>query len=222
MSKSACVASPKEPMSMSPRPLADPLNAAPPIERIGRNGLPIKPEAAEAAASSTRQAVWWVVAVIGMIFFLWPSNNEASTAKMAALQTAPEGSTPCAGKARCLVAVVAPWCGACRRSKGFIQQLQEQVGSDPASGMRIVVSGDQPDALRRYASEFGDGAALIDDEQGSFARSVGVSAFPTFVVLDENGSVVAKTVGAPSRANDAETTAWLASSLQWSEAAGRR
>jgi hypothetical protein len=88
--------------------------------------------------------------------------------------------------------------------------------------MRIVVSGDQPDALRRYASEFGDGAALIDDEQGSFARSVGVSAFPTFVVLDENGSVVAKTVGAPSRANDAETTAWLASSLQWSEAAGRR
>jgi hypothetical protein len=209
-------------MSMSPRPFPDP-HDAPPVERIGRNGLPIKPEpVAATAASSSKQAVWWVVAVIGMLVFLWPSKDEASTAHMAALQTAEEGNNPCAGKARCLVAVVAPWCGACRRSKGFIQQLQAQVGSDPGSGMRIVVSGDQPDALRRYASEFDDGTALIDDEQGGFARSVGVSAFPTFVVLDERGTVAAKTVGAPSQADDVETTAWLRRSLQWSEAAGRR
>lgn len=212
----------KEPMSTSPVPSTNEPRTAPSPERIGRNGLPLKPEAVVATATSSTPWVWWVVAVVGMIAFLWPSTEKVSNANLGVLHAVRDGSTPCVGKTRCLVAVVAPWCGACRRSKGFIQHLKQRIDRDPTSSMQIVVSGDQPAALRAYADEYAAEAALVDDEQGTFARSVDISAFPTFVVLNEHGAVVSRTSGAPMHADDAETTAWLTSALQWSETADRR
>jgi len=99
---------------------------------------------------------------------------------------------PCAGRARCLVVYLAPWCGACKLSLPLVQNLRSEL--EPRGvGFRIVVGGAQPAQLRAMAAQLGGRVQL--DERGDFARAAGVRSFPSWWLVDERNRVRGKFQG---------------------------
>lgn len=93
--------------------------------------------------------------------------------------------------AKCLTVYVAPWCGVCRASTGFIKAFvaaMERAGV-PA---RVVVGRGDPGQVAEYARDFGPGALL--DAEGKVPLTGGV---PQFIVTAQDGRVLKRQPGVP-------------------------
>lgn len=92
---------------------------------------------------------------------------------------------------KCLTVYVAPWCGVCRASTGFINAF---VGAMERSGVpsRVVVGRGNVDEVADYAKAFGPRALL--DAGGKLPLTGGV---PQFIVTSRDGRVLKRQPGVP-------------------------
>jgi len=88
----------------------------------------------------------------------------------------------------------ASWCGPCRESLPQLKVLQQVFRSDQLQV--ISVDEDKNEATgRSFASEHGMNWEVQFDSSGATARQHGVSAYPTFILVDGSGREVRRFVG---------------------------
>jgi cytochrome c biogenesis protein CcmG/thiol:disulfide interchange protein DsbE len=113
------------------------------------------------------------------------------------LQTAGPGSaaekpvrlSDLAGKA-VILDFWASWCLPCREQAPIVDQVTRSLGGRGLVALGIV-SGDDPEAARRYLVEHPVVYPSVVDDQDEAARTFGVRGLPTLVALDRAGRVVA-------------------------------
>ena len=99
-----------------------------------------------------------------------------------------------------LVFVVAHWCPHCQKEVPVIVDWLRDGGRPAGVELRAIstaVSEDRPNypPSTWLAEEGWTVPTIADDEEGSAARALGVSAYPFFVALDREGKVVARASG---------------------------
>lgn len=90
----------------------------------------------------------------------------------------------------------ATWCGPCRVEMPSIQKLYE--GMDPEKVQFVILSLDRDDALTKI-EEFVDKNNYtfpVYQPKGSLPVQLQVPSIPTTLIIDPNGNIVTKTVGA--------------------------
>lgn len=104
-----------------------------------------------------------------------------------------------------LVAAVASWCGACKRSNVHLEALFD-MGKEAPIDVVVVSVDESMDSLQRAARSWPIRHRILTDHDGSFSRAFRVEALPTYTLLDENGRVIYVHVG-PAGASTIRT--WL-------------
>lgn len=96
---------------------------------------------------------------------------------------------------RYIVNFWAPWCVPCRAEHAV---LRDVYGRWHGQGLEMVgvVFSDEPDAARAFRNEMGGDWPLVGDPAGRSARAYGVSGIPATFVVDADGVVLAKMIGA--------------------------
>lgn len=111
-----------------------------------------------------------------------------------------ETPDPCSGKARCIVAYFAPWCGVCHASIPLVKKLREKVDRSPEVGLKIIIGDADNSQVVEMAAQVG-GLTLADPD-GEFNRAMRVSAMPTWWVVDSNRKVLERFSGGITSADD--------------------
>ncbi|MFA5141160.1 MAG: redoxin family protein [Elusimicrobiota bacterium] len=93
--------------------------------------------------------------------------------------------------AKCLTVIVAPWCGICRSSTGFLGAFAAYLKGRGVES-RVVVSQGSASDVASYAKEFGPDTLM--DPGGSVPAPGGV---PNFVVTDGTGKALRRMPGVP-------------------------
>ena len=84
----------------------------------------------------------------------------------------------------------ASWCAPCREQLPIVDRVAQSLG--PRGLVAVgVVSGDEPDAARRFLAEHPVRYPSVVDDQREAARAFRVHQLPTLVALDRAGRVVA-------------------------------
>ncbi|MBI3201471.1 MAG: TlpA family protein disulfide reductase [Myxococcales bacterium] len=97
-----------------------------------------------------------------------------------------------------LIEVVASWCGVCRRAAPTLAAAARAPRKREVRFLAVSVD-DDPNAARALARDWQIPYDVAHDD-GSFARSYGISLLPTLVLIDETGRVRHVATGAPSPA----------------------
>lgn len=84
----------------------------------------------------------------------------------------------------------ASWCGPCRQSFPWMNQMQDKYGAKGLRVLAVNLDARREDA-QRFLAEHPARFALGFDPQGALARRVGVKAMPSSLLLDASGRVVA-------------------------------
>jgi thiol-disulfide isomerase/thioredoxin len=84
----------------------------------------------------------------------------------------------------------ASWCAPCREQGPIIDRVTQALGGRGLVALGIL-SGDEPEAARRFLASHPVGYPSVVDDQRDAARAFGVQALPTLVILDRAGRVVA-------------------------------
>lgn len=99
-----------------------------------------------------------------------------------------------------VILFVAHWCPHCQREVPLLaEHLAEQPMPDDvelltvSTGVEVGAENYPPEEW--LASEDWTAPVIADDEDGTIARTFGLSAFPYFVVVDAEGTVVARATG---------------------------
>ena len=95
-----------------------------------------------------------------------------------------------------LVNVWATWCGPCRFEIPELQKLHDQYG---ARGFKVVgISVDEGDAaeVKQFAQAQKMSYPVVVDPEGKIANLLQTTVLPTSVLLDRNGKIVWRQVGA--------------------------
>ncbi len=124
-------------------------------------------------------------------FFLWPKikSNFLPSGKLPPSFT--KMDSPCLGKKMCSVIYVAPWCPACKDVAPILTDLLKNAQEfNRDVGIMVVVGEGQAHENQQLADSFGRGS-LIDHDR-SILKSLDVSYYPTFVVVDASFKIVKK------------------------------
>lgn len=89
----------------------------------------------------------------------------------------------------------ATWCVPCRREAPVLEAFARRWDGN---GVRVVgiLYGDTPGAARSFRDEFDLTYPLVDDPTAATAVAYGVTGVPETFVIDTNGVVVARVIGA--------------------------
>ena len=98
----------------------------------------------------------------------------------------------------------AHWCPHCQRELPIVEEwLDEGLLPDGVDFLAVstaVESGADNFPPSAWFADVGyDAAVLVDDDQGTVANAFGLSAFPFWVVTDDDGAVVARITGGVDR-----------------------
>lgn len=99
----------------------------------------------------------------------------------------------CGGTNGCLIVYVAPWCGPCRESLPHDRALADLVKSRGIE-TTFVVGMDTMSRCQEMARAIGRESLV--DEKGTWARKMGISGVPHFLVTDTDGRVKKRQAGA--------------------------
>jgi thiol-disulfide isomerase/thioredoxin len=91
----------------------------------------------------------------------------------------------------------ASWCGPCRESVPDLKALQRTYGRDQLEVISVNEDKDE-NAGRSFAADNGMNWNVQFDPRGETAREHGVSAFPTFILINAEGHEVQRFVGEDS------------------------
>ena len=82
----------------------------------------------------------------------------------------------------------ASWCGPCRKSFPFLNQLQQKHRADGLVVLAVNEDEERSDAeafLKQYPANF----AVLFDQQGQLASQYQIPGMPTTVVIDRHGKI---------------------------------
>ncbi|GLR12032.1 hypothetical protein GCM10007907_08220 [Chitinimonas prasina] len=106
----------------------------------------------------------------------------------------------------------ASWCGPCRQSFPWMNQLQQRHAKDGLVVLAVNLDTEAKDAaafLARYPASF----SVLYDATGASAKAWGVKAMPSSYLIDRQGAIRSRHIGfRPSSA--AELDAQIAALLQ--------
>jgi hypothetical protein len=125
--------------------------------------------------------------------YAWNGGYLSGTVDQTVLRS--PGPDECAGKERCLVVYLAPWCPQCRKSGPLVNEFRMRAFRSRSTGFKVVLGQDEPGKLVKYASKVG-GAVHYDDD-GYFYDDIGASGVPAWISLDAEGHVLEKVYGRP-------------------------
>ena len=92
----------------------------------------------------------------------------------------------------------ATWCGPCRESIADLRELRKKYSSDQM--MLISISADEDESKwRDFIAKQKMEWAQYWDRDGDVRQSFGVHAFPTYIVINEQGVITQQIVGEDSR-----------------------
>lgn len=98
----------------------------------------------------------------------------------------------CLGKKKCGVIYMAPWCPACNSMIPQLKVLLDRSQNHQDFGIQVIVgNGKSMIDNQMKAQEIGE-KVITDDENGTFAKNLNVTYFPTLFVLDQSAKVIAK------------------------------
>ena len=89
----------------------------------------------------------------------------------------------------------ATWCVPCRKENAALDNFYRRWESRDVELVGILY-GDDPDAARDFRAELGGTWPLVDDPDGEAALAYGITGVPETFIIDANGIVVAKLLGA--------------------------
>jgi DsbE subfamily thiol:disulfide oxidoreductase len=89
----------------------------------------------------------------------------------------------------------ATWCGPCRREQPALSEVEAGQGSDGAVFIGVNFRDDAA-AARAYLEEFGVPYESLQDPSGSVAYRFGVPYLPATIVVDGDGDLRFRVVGA--------------------------
>lgn len=87
---------------------------------------------------------------------------------------------------------MAPWCPACNSMIPQLKVLLDRSQNHQDFGIQVIVgNGKSMIDNQMKAQEIGE-KVITDDENGTFAKNLNVTYFPTLFVLDQSAKVIAK------------------------------
>ena len=90
----------------------------------------------------------------------------------------------------------ATWCAPCRKEMPMLSDLQAQLGSDEFEVITIATGRNPPQAMKAFFDEIGvDNLPLHRDPRSAMAREMGVLGLPITMILDRDGTELARLVG---------------------------
>ena len=103
---------------------------------------------------------------------------------------------PCAGKRRCLVAMLAPWCPACHASIPFMRSVRALAARSRDLGVQVVIGSGDFGQLDEMGRDVGGPVYLdVDGELEAGMRGMGM---PRWSVIDADRKVVNYGAGLPN------------------------
>ncbi len=98
----------------------------------------------------------------------------------------------------------ASWCGPCRYEMPFLQRIHEE---QAANGLVVlgVNLGESPDEVREFMGEFGLTFPTLLDSRQDVALTYNVRGIPTTLLIDEDGVIRDRKVGAFATMKELET-----------------
>lgn len=142
----------------------------------------------EAAQSRRRNRIGLIagVAVAAIAITIWALLP--TRLNTAALQ--PFGDAPCAQSDFCLVAYVAGWSPASRRSVGTLRRMVED---DPSVGIGVVIAADDDETIDAMIDALPVGGWV--DVDNIVPDQLDISTVPTWVLIDRGGKVIRRVDG---------------------------
>lgn len=140
-----------------------------------------------------------LAAVAGAGWFLLRKPQRVASAALPRLtaEGAPTGESGsaerCTGEKGCLIVYVAPWCGPCKQSLPHDRALADLVKTRGIE-TTFVVGMDSLPKCQEMARAIG--REVLVDEKGTWARKMGISGVPHFLVTNTNGKVLKRQAGA--------------------------
>lgn len=88
----------------------------------------------------------------------------------------------------------ASWCGPCRQSFPFMNELQARYGDKDLVIIAVTVDGNVSDA-KRFLAQHPANFIIAYDAQGATARALNVRVMPTTFLIDRHGEIVSTHIG---------------------------
>jgi peroxiredoxin len=95
-----------------------------------------------------------------------------------------------------LLNVWATWCGPCEAEMPSMQRLHERLGSEGLAIVAVSVDVGARAAVRRWIEERELTFSILQDPAGTIERTYQTIAVPESFVIDRNGTIVKKHIGA--------------------------
>lgn len=141
-----------------------------------------------------------MIAVVFLGISAWQTRNllspDEGTGAPAFTLTALDGKTYSLADARgrkVLLYFFAPWCNVCNLSAHNLEDMHRKQDDDLAVVL-VAISYGSVGAVRDYAQRHGLTMPILLDD-GSVAQDYRIAATPTYYVLDEEGTVLSRSVG---------------------------
>jgi thiol-disulfide isomerase/thioredoxin len=126
-----------------------------------------------------------------------PQRLAAAALPRLAADGSPRGASVaaerCLGAKGCLIVYVAPWCGPCKASLPHDRALADLV-KDRGIETTFVVGMDTLPKCQEMARAIG--REVLVDEEGAWARKMGINGVPHFLVTGTDGQVRRRQAGA--------------------------
>lgn len=103
------------------------------------------------------------------------------------------------GKSAVLLNFFASWCGPCRSEYPHLKALDEEYGKRGIQVVSISLDDSRENA-GKLAKDHGARFPVVHDAGGKVARQYGVTSIPLNVIIDDQGAVVQKILGADTGA----------------------
>ena len=91
---------------------------------------------------------------------------------------------------------MAAWCKDCRAEFPLVQALYDRKKADPEFIFLAVAFREDPEITKKYLDKHGYDLPIYTDANGAAARGYGVRGVPTTFIINSNGIVERKLVGA--------------------------
>lgn len=132
----------------------------------------------------------WVPFVLVALVFLLSSRGFSPVSVQGITMLKNDGTKTglCQNRKGCLLVFLAPWCGACRGSVGFINELRTAARQSEL-GFEIVVGWDSKEEVRKFGREI-KGTVFYDDE-GIFKKAAKPTSVPRWYAIDSEQKLFA-------------------------------
>lgn len=130
------------------------------------------------------------------------SSGAVPTVDFASVDPAnPEPAKACRAQKTCVIAYVAPWCPACHQFLSHLPEIRKRFAARD-TGLLLVV-GAEADMQKKvdFVKQLG-AEAVLDAPGDTFRKAHKVEYFPTFIVTDSDGSVIASGQKGRSKVNE--------------------